>query len=69
MQNKETQISPRKSDTASQGKGFVIYRLFPFAAMSILRIPDVAGAVFQMETRVHPDEVEVTQAMHEWFAR
>lgn len=50
-------------------KGFIKYCLFSFAAMSILRIPDIAGAVSQMETGVHPDEVEVTQAMHEWFAR
>ncbi|MCJ1425307.1 hypothetical protein MMC29_003195 [Sticta canariensis] len=35
--------------------------------MSILRIPDIAGAVSQMKIDVHPDEVEVTQAMYEWF--
>lgn len=39
------------------------------AAMTILRIPDLVDAVFQMEVGVHPDQVEVTQASDEWFAR
>lgn len=37
--------------------------------MATLRIPDIVGAVSQMETGVHPDEAEVTQACNEWFGR
>ncbi|MCJ1468394.1 hypothetical protein MMC07_007022 [Pseudocyphellaria aurata] len=35
--------------------------------MTTLHIPDIAGAVSQMETSVHPDAVEVSQACNEWF--
>ncbi|MCJ1461977.1 hypothetical protein MMC07_000577 [Pseudocyphellaria aurata] len=36
--------------------------------MTIIPIPDLLAAVSEMETSVHPDELEVTEASNEWFA-
>lgn len=43
--------------------------VFAVAAMTILRLPDLVGPISPMETGLHPDEVEISQASSEWFGR